>query len=546
MSPPVPGQPRPLYPDQVVALDLLRSSLLAGHSSPLLQAPTGFGKTNIAASIVSGLLARRKRVAFVVSRLGLIDQTFSRFMENGISADAIGVVQADHPWCRPSAPVQVCSIQTVARREWPDVDAVIIDEAHELHEGHKAWMTSTLGRPIVPQAAKQEGVRYLGSQEHQIAARKLPRPFFVGLTATPWAKGLGQWFDCLLRPTSLSALIEAKRLSPFRVFAPASPDLTGVKTVAGDYHQGQLAERMGHKTITGNIVETWLARGEGRPTLCFCVNRAHAAQVAERFRAVGVPTAYVDCDTPREEREEIGKDFHAGHYKIVCNIGTLTTGIDWDVRCIILARPTRSEMLFVQMIGRGLRVADGKTDCLILDHSDTHLQLGMVTDIDHDELDDGTKRGAKGKEDRERKEPAPWRCPACTALVPARIDTCCECGCVRKRPVNVSQRAGELSELKLGGKRGPTPSEHGPVADSLVAMGKGPVYAQLLGFARERRRSDGWAAHKYRELFGVWPRGHDREVTDDPSPLLRSWIKSRDIAWARSQPSRRETEADHA
>src|SRR5258708_9633418 len=118
------------------------------------------------------------------------------------------------------------------------------------------------------------------------------------------------------------------------------------------------------------------------------------------------------------EGSAIAKGFHAGEVDVVCNVGCLTTGIDWDVRCIILARPTKSEMLFVQMIGRGLRTADGKVDCLVLDHSDTHTRLGFVTDIHHDDLDDGKPR-PKAESKAIAKLPKPR--PKCTFLMPPQM-----------------------------------------------------------------------------------------------------------------------------
>jgi len=111
--------------------------------------------------------------------------------------------------------------------------------------------------------------------------------------------------------------------------------------------------------------------------------------------------------------------------KVVCNVGCLTIGIDWDARSIILARPTKSEMLFVQMVGRGLRMADGKTDCLILDHSDNHIRLGFVTDIHHDELDDGWERQKAIPKDR---EVLPKKCPKCAFLKPPKLLACPCCG----------------------------------------------------------------------------------------------------------------------
>src|SRR5215469_8131652 len=146
---------------------------------------------------------------------------------------------------------------------------------------------------------------------------------------------------------------------------------------------------MNQSALVADTVDTWKARADGRPTLCFAVDRSHAAHLQRRFQQEGVETAYVDCFTSVDDRKEIARRFHAGIVKVVRNVGVLTTGIDWDVRCIILSRPTKSEILFVQMIGRGLRTADGKSDCLILDHSDNHTRLGFVTDISYDELHDG-------------------------------------------------------------------------------------------------------------------------------------------------------------
>jgi len=490
---------RELRPHQTAALDGLRQSIMAGHRRPMLMAPTGAGKTVIAAHIVARARAKGKRLAFVVPSLGLIDQTIERFVENGIDASEIGVVQADHSWRRPHAPIQVCTAQTLSRRDFPAVDLVVVDEAHVRFAVIERWMQSP------------------GWTE---------KPF-IGLSATPWSVGLGKLYDTLVKPTSLAALIEQGYLSKFRVFAPSKPDLTGVRTVAGDYHEGELAERMNKPQLVADIVQTWLMRGEDRPTLCFATGRQHARAIHDQFEAVGVPVAYVDADTPREERTEIGKRLAAGEIKVVCNIGTLTTGIDWDVRCLILARPTKSESLFVQIIGRALRTAPGKADAIILDHSDTHMRLGMVTDIDHDELDTGRDKKAKAKA-REKKTPLPRCCPSCTALMPITVRQCLACG--HEMPIRGPEMAdGELVEM--GGRR---QTKTTSVTDEIRAMGKQSVFSQLRQMQLAADRKDGWTAHAYRELFGVWPRG----LLFDPiqaSPLILSYVRHKQIRFAKSR-----------
>ena len=298
-----------------------------------------------------------------------------------------------HPLTNYARPIQIASVQTLQRREIPPADLVMIDEAHRWYDFYGEWLKDP-------------------------AWAHVP---FIGLSATPWTRGLGRYFDKLIVAATTNELIDAGYLAKFKVFAPASPNLAGVRTVAGDYHEGDLSDAMDKANLVADVVTTWLERGQNRPTLCFAVNRAHAKHLEMQFESAGVAAGYIDAFTPRAERLEIAEHFHAGRIKVVCNVGCLTTGIDWDVRCILLARPTKSEMLFVQMIGRGLRTADGKDDCLILDHSDNHIRLGFVTDIYHDELDDGRERQ---KAQPKQAEVLPKKCPKCSFLKPPKLLAC--------------------------------------------------------------------------------------------------------------------------
>jgi DNA repair protein RadD len=244
------------------------------------------------------------------------------------------------------------------------------------------------------------------------------------------------------------------------------------------------------------------------------VDRAHAKHLQLHFPAAGVQTAYIDAFTSACERLEIERRFHSGEIKVVCNVGCLTTGIDWDVRCIILARPTKSEILFVQMIGRGLRTASGKDDCLVLYHSDSHLRLGFVTDIHYESLDLGRERQSKTAA---RREALPEECPKCTYIKPAKIRTCPACGFEPERQPNVEMKDGELVQIR-GETRLITTAE------------KQHWYSQLLHIERSRGYKRGWAAHQYRQKFKIWPRGL-LEVQLEPAPQVLNWIKSRLIAF---------------
>ena len=484
---------RPLRPHQERALEALRGSLAAGKRHPMLQAPTGFGKTLTAAHIIQRGLDKGKRVAFVVPALSLIDQTVAAFEAEGIHC--IGVMQGIHERTDRDQPVQVCSIQTIARRKRPEIDLVIVDEAHQLHREIFRWMKDCPGVP------------------------------FIGLSATPWTRGLGKYYDDLIAAATTADLIRDGFLSRFKTFAPSEPDLAGVKTIGGDFHEGELADAMDRPSITGDIVETWRKRGEERSTFCFCVNRRHAQHVAERFIEADIAAEYMDGMTSREDREAIFNRFRSSETRIICNVGVLTTGIDLDVRGIIDAKPTKSRILFVQTIGRGLRTADGKDHLLILDHAGNHLRLGMVTDIGQDHLDDGKDRQNAGQRAHIRTEPLPKLCEGCQAVVSHADKECPSCGSPIHARTDIEAVDGELVELGSRRRGAPTIED------------KAAFFSELKGHATLRGYNDGWASHKYRERFGVWPNDPRLRCARPAPPSLKTknWIVSRQIAFAKAR-----------
>ena len=485
----------PLRPLQERAIQGLRDSLRRGKKRPIIQAPTGFGKTVVAAHIVVGALNKGNRVAFCVPSVGLIDQTFDRFVSNGVDPRDIGVMQANHPWRRPSAPIQICSLQTLATRGFPDVNFVVFDEVHLRYEVVDNWM-----------------------DEH-------PDKIFIGLSATPWSKGLGNRFDDLIIPTSIAELTEQKYLAPLRAFAPSKPDLTDVKIVAGDYHNGQLSEKMSGVSIVGDVVATWLDKAEDRPTMVFAVDRAHADKLHNEFERMGVGSAYVDALTPRDERNTILRNLNDGRIKVICSVSTMTTGIDADIRCISFCRPTKSEILWVQSIGRGLRTAPGKDHLLLLDHSGTALTLGLPAEIGHTTLmTTASERGERETKKPKDKSSLPIECPRCTELIPVAAKCCPNCGFTPKRFSPVKVEDGDL--IEIGGSKVAGPGK----------LSKMSFYAQLKGFAIERGYKSGWAKAKFKAKTKEWPH---HSIENCPPVMcgnkVRSWIRSDMIRWAKTK-----------
>ena len=304
-----------LRPHQVRAIDMLRQSLARKNRRVVMQGPTGFGKTLVASKIIDLARAKGNRVIFTAPAISLIDQTVTAFEREGI--DGIGVMQANHPRTDRFAPVQIASVQTLARREIPDASLIIVDECH----------------------IRSAAIESLMDERQDV--------FFVGLSATPWARGMGLRWQDLVIPTTIGELIGQGFLSQFVAYAPDVPDLSGVKVQGGDYVESGLEAVMGDAALMGSVVETWLSRGENRPTLCFAVNRAHAADLQASFERQGIATGYVDANTDMVERERINRKFRDGEIKIICSVRTMTTGVDLPVSCIIDAAPTKSEMLHV-------------------------------------------------------------------------------------------------------------------------------------------------------------------------------------------------------
>lgn len=483
---------KPLRPHQAKALTMLREQALAGKKRIVCHLATGAGKTRLAAEIIGLATGKGKRVCFTVPAISLIDQTVEAFASEGLTD--VGVIQAKHPRTNYDMPIQIASLQTMTQRGVPDCDLVIVDECH-------------LQFDIIPKWMKLD-----------------PGKSFIGLSATPWAQGMADYWQGLVSPVSMQELIDAGYLSPFRVFAPTHPDLSGVATVAGDYNQGQLSEVMAESRLVADVVDTWLQRGEGRPTLVFAVDLAHARKLQTQFAQAGVKMGYCDARIDRIERQVLFDQMARGEIAGIVNVGTLTTGVDADVRCIVMARPTKSEMLFVQCIGRGLRTAPGKADCIILDHADNHARLGFVTDIHHPELLAGKDKRVVTR--KEKGEPMPKDCPSCGVLKAPKVRECPSCGFTPSRQSEIEPEDGELVEVTRGKKAQPTMAE------------KQEFWSMALWLDRDRNKGGRLAKALYKGKFNVWPRGlSDKPV--HPSVAFMSYERSRRIAFAKGKGARR-------
>jgi superfamily II DNA or RNA helicase len=480
---------------QAAAFQQAREHIRNGAKSVLINAPTGSGKTVLASALMEMAASKGNRANFVVDRLSLIKQTSETFDRYGLHH---GVIQSSHPRFRPSLPIQLCSIQTLAKRRWPESSVDVFDEAHVLHAAHKARMAE--GGSVV-----------------------------VGLTATPFTKGLGKFFDAVVNVTTTRKLIDDGWLSPYRVFSCAEPDMTGVAVKStGEWDEAQASSKA--LEVVGDVVAEYLKHGEGRKFICSGVDTAHVQELQRQFLAAGINAATYTYLDKEEDRDETTAEFRRPDSAIrgLITVTAASRGFDVpDVSCVIMARPLRKSLAeHIQLFGRGLRIAEGKKDCLVLCHSGNMARFWQDTegffDFGIDELDDGKKK--EKPKPKDKPEPEPVKCPQCRAIhrpAPA----CPVCGHEYPKRETVQHVPGTLKELIAGG-----------YSRELAKQ----LWPMVCGYVLERREGD--AARKqalaiYRGMTGEFPKGAYWENTKPipPSQEVRNRIRSEQIRFAKGK-----------
>jgi superfamily II DNA or RNA helicase len=495
-----------LRPYQLDVIAELEQVLAFGKRRVLLVAPTGSGKTVIFAEIIKRAVARHQRVLVLAHRREIVRQTAAKLHAHGVRHGIIMATMDDA--LRPQEPVQVSAVATLWVRavrsekiKLPPADLIIIDEAH-----HTVARTYTKIIAAYPNAA------------------------VIGCTATPCrgdGRGLGGIFTALVEAPQVAPLIEQGYLVKSLCYAPVDPDLRGVRTQAGDYVESQLAERMDRPKLVGDIVTHWHKYSQRRRTIAFACSVAHSIHIRDEFLKSGVRAEHLDGGTPTDERDAILARLASGKTEVVANCMVLTEGFDCpDVGCIVLARPTKKMGLFRQMIGRGLRPADAKTDCIIVDHSGAVLRHGLPEDHVEWALDPDRHAEAPAHQARlERKVASLIECTECGAL---RLGgkPCPNCGFLPHRPAQyVAHLEGELG-LVNGGRAS---------AVTYDQATRRQWHAMLTAIANERGYQRGWIAHKYQGKFGIWPAWGLTSEPISPSPEVRSWVRSQDIRYAKSR-----------
>ena len=525
---------------QTDAVSRLRAGIVSGHKRLLLSAATGSGKTVIAADMIRRCLDKGKRCAFLAERRILVEQTARRLQSEGLP---VGIVMRGSMQGK-TLPVQVCSQQTLeARNQWPDHDLIIVDECHM----QRKRVTNWIRRELLP---------------HQVA---------IGLTATPFDKGLGSTYTAPVTVRPTNQLIDEGWLIPLRVFACNAMDMSGARpSSSGEWKGRDLTER--GKLIVGDIVSTWTEKtralfGGAAKTLVFSATVEHGRDLRDAFRGAGYRAEQISyLDQNSQHRETAIESFRTGAIDVLISVDVCSRGFDVpDVRVLVDAHPYRNAIgAYIQMIGRVMRPSGGKREDgeygVILDHTGVtqgkpdelsnyvrfygRMMQFFETGIDRLVPDGGTLDVLSGATtDRQ-----PWECE-CETLNDWASVKCVLCGTPRPKKHHerglgagngsgVTVVGGQVEEVGSIGRQDGKGSAGEWTANASETWRQLCLQAVLRGKTGESGKR--FALALYREAVGRWPKwGIAFDPALQENAEAREWTDRHVRNYARRQTYRR-------
>lgn len=436
---------------------------LRSSSSVLAFAPTGFGKTVLAAALIQLLFNAGKRVIFAVHRIDLIKQTAGTFEKFGIPFSYIAAGYHYNPYHR----VYIASILTLKNRLGKiPADYIFVDEAH---------LSAAAGWAAVAAHYKEAGAK------------------LIGLTGSPErldGKPLGDVWDEMVMGPSVRWLIDNGHLSRYRAFAPKGVvDTSGLHTRKGDFIPAEVDALMEGKAVIAGAVKHWRARADGLRTIAFCPSVKRAQEYAAEFTAQGIPSVALDAETPQHERVQAFIDFADRKLRVIFNCALFCEGFDLaaqvnrdvTIECVMQLSPTQSLAKHLQQLGRGLRKKD--YPAILLDLVGNIERLGLP--------DDDREWSLEGRK-KVQREVKTMTCDVCFATHPP-APCCPECGTAYERAAptgggrQIEEVDHDLEEIDVEAVRRQRAREQ--------AMAKTLEDLIALATARGYKSPEKWAGH---------------------------------------------------
>ena len=453
-----------LRPYQDKAVQDLRSQYVSGKRSPMLVLPTGGGKTVIFSHITKQATLIGNTVMILLHRVELVRQTSHKLTEMGVKHGVI------HPAYKPNyyEQVQVASVQSLVRRfnHVLPPDLIIIDECHHVRAG----------------------------QWQQVLAQ-YPKARTLGVTATPIrgdGKGLAENFDSIVVGSTVRELIDDGYLCQPMVYSVPEADFSQLRKRMGDYDKQMQEAILDKPKIYGDVVAHYRRLADGLPAVAFCVSVKHAEKVAQAFRAAGYRSESADGSMSDDERRRVLAGLANGSVQVLTTCDLISEGTDIPaIACAILLRRTMSEGLYLQQVGRALRVMEGKQHAIIIDHVGNTRLHGLPEahrdwQLTSDKLN--TRQGASEQRFKIVEcekcygvyEPAPC-CPQCGHVVELTDN----------EPEQVSGELQLITSIEAMRKR-----------ELRIEVGRARTIDELRKIARERGYKPGWV-YRQAQLKGI-------------------------------------------
>lgn len=382
----------------------------SGGRAGLAVLPTGSGKSLVIAELIKRILMKKPHVRFMMLThvKELIEQNYEKIKMVWPTCPA-GIYSAGVGFKQFTNPIIYGGIQSCYRKSeiFGHIDMLLIDEAHLVSE-----KTESMYGAMISQLKKVN-----------------PKLVVIGLTATPFRLGMGYltngpmfddiYYDISTMDNFVKLIDEGYLCELVPINTDTQYDLSNVKMSGGEFQEKSLDENINRDEITREIVIETLRRASDRNKgLAFCVTKSHAENMALRFTEAGWPSTYIHSSLTKKEREIVLGDYFDGKYKLLTNVGVLTTGFDApNIDFMVMSRPTESTSLHIQMLGRGMRPHESKNDTLVLDFAANCARLGPI----NDPVIPPQKGKARGD--------APIRiCDQCSAINHASVKACKQCG----------------------------------------------------------------------------------------------------------------------
>lgn len=401
-----------LFPFQNLTIKQLLDKIREGHKSVLVILSCGSGKSTIFSRFTEICHSQNKRVLFIVHRRNLVMQFKDRLMKQfGLDSD---VIMGNNKY-NPNSMILVASKDTLKNREYPDADAIIVDEAHNGKAGE-----------------------FLKIINHYKNLGKV----IIGLTATPErldGSGLGDIFETYINPIKMQELINIGRIVDVQAYdVDLGIDYSRLTISKGEFKESELYGMYDNNASYTDIVEQYKEKAGGKKFICFAVNKDHAYNLNDAFSKYGIKTEVVLSDTPDLVRDNIYSLFRNGDLDGIINCRILIEGADFDfVDAVIMATATNSVMYYVQMTGRCQRSYKGKEHGIVLDFGGNTMRHGLITMYDQREFD----LNGKKKSTKEKKEAPTKVCEYCLNINHMSARNCKSCGA----PFKIVEREVQLS-----------------------------------------------------------------------------------------------------